>query len=172
MGSVKIRSAAVRGAFMLVQLIYVSTPVAEKMEEVNASLPSNQLRNKEREISGLILSHPNFYLQILEGERATVSKLFHKIMCDNRHTDVTIVRFQDSMRTEFSRWDYAVIDENLDKDFYEYINDLVDVNIDFKRDMSSSCAMAVLRRAFAILTMKNVPNRRATDVKELPQLCA
>jgi hypothetical protein len=152
---------------MLVQLIYVSTPVPEKMEEVNASLPGNQLRNKERGISGMVLSHPNFYMQILEGERSEVSKLFHKIMCDKRHTDVTIVRFQDAMRSEFTRWDYAIIDKNLDEDFAEYIHDLIDVNIDFKRDMSSSCAMSVLRRAFAILTMKNVPNRRVTDVRDL-----
>jgi hypothetical protein len=155
---------------MLVQLIYVSTPVPEKMDEVNSMLAGNQMRNKERGISGMILSHKNFYLQILEGERSAVSKLFAKIMCDKRHTDVTILRFQDPMRSEFSRWDYAIIDENLDKDFYEYINDLVDMNLDFKRDMSSSCAMAVLRRAFAILTLKNVPNRRTTDVRELPQL--
>jgi hypothetical protein len=157
---------------MLVQLIYVSTPVAEKIGEVNASLPGNQLRNKERGISGLVLSHPKFYLQILEGERIAVSKLFHKIMCDKRHQDVTIIRFQEAMRSDFSRWDYAIIDENLDTDFYENIRDLLDFEIDFKRDMSSSCAMAVLRRAFAIITMKQIPNRRSTDIKDLPQVRA
>jgi hypothetical protein len=140
------------------------------MEEVNASLPGNQSRNKELGITGMILSHKNFYLQVFEGERSAVSGLLHKIMNDKRHTGVTIIRLQDIKRHEFTGWEYAVVDKNLDEIFYEYITDLIAVDVDFKEDITGSCATGILRRAHAILTTTKAPNRRATDIKELPQL--
>jgi Sensors of blue-light using FAD len=136
---------------MLTQLIYVSTPVPEYQNEVISSFADNRIQNQKIGINGMILSHKNFYLQILEGEREAVNNLYHSIVADHRHTDLLLIRYQEIQRPHFTDWHYAVIDQKLDEIFYRYINDLVNVDENFNKDLTSSCAMALFRRARAVL---------------------
>lgn len=139
---------------MLTQLIYISAPVPEYSAEINSALEQKQLKNKSRGINGMMLSHTNFYLQIIEGDRKVVNSLYHEIVCDIRHTDITLVRYQDINRLQFNDWLYAVLDKNLDAGFYQHINDLIDIDSDFIHTLTSTAAMCILRRAAVIVSVK------------------
>lgn len=156
---------------MLVQLIYVSVPKEGKRDEINAELPGFQKRNKEKGMGGMVLSHAKFILQLIEGERHLVNKAYRSIMSDDRHTQVTLIRYNDVRKAEFLDWNFAVIDngncecsENCAEFLHHMLPDLNNVS----RDITSSSAMAIIRKAAMIALVYNAPNRRKTDVRELP----
>lgn len=89
---------------MLVQLIYVSIPTTPTADAVPGIVFSAQEFNQSAGISGMLISSPNFYVQMLEGERVAVSELFSKIAKDPRHKCVTIVRYAEVRTREFADW--------------------------------------------------------------------
>lgn len=155
---------------MLVQLIYISTPVPGLIDKVNSDLARFQNRNKVNGVAGMILSHEKFFLQLLEGERDAVNAMFRKISTDNRHTHVTIVRYADIRKPEFADWTHAVIDtaDTLVHDtcieflMRHYPNlDLI------SEEITSAIAMSVIRKTVMVVTLEHAPNRRATDIETI-----
>lgn len=156
---------------MLVQLIYASIPTTGCREAINAELTRFQNRNKERGLGGMILSHEKFFLQIIEGNRALVNTIFHKIQCDKRHQSVTLLRYTDVRSAEFAEWNFAVIEDQLeyDKDVCATFLETMIPDMDcITTNLSGSHAMAILRRAAMVALIANAPHRRKTDIKEIP----
>ena len=44
------------------------------------------------------------FIQVLEGNRREVSRLYNKIASDPRHVDVEILLFEDILERRFSNW--------------------------------------------------------------------
>ena len=152
---------------MLVQLVYVSTPKPGCRESINAGLKEFQERNKRSDIGGMILSHENFFLQLLEGERNKVNEIFRRIACDKRHENVTIVRYNDVRQAEFTEWNFAVIDTDdqcKDHDCIEFLASLIPDPTMVASMISSSTAMSILRKAAAVAIVTKAPHRRKTDL--------
>jgi len=139
---------------MITQLVYVSTPIDACIDEFNSSLPLNQIKNNECGITGMMLTHKHFYMQLIEGDRSLVNLLYNKIVVDSRHRNVTLVKYQDIVTRQFDDWYYAVIDKDIDPIFYRSITDLVNVGDDFVNTVSGPVAMCVLHRTAAIACIK------------------
>lgn len=96
---------------MQVQLLYVSRAVGPMTTTVTASiLLTARERNPGYGISGVLLQGQGLYLQVLEGERGAVNRLFARIQADPRHRDVELLHFQESSRRRYHNWSMAHVD--------------------------------------------------------------
>ena len=50
------------------------------------------------------------YLQVLEGERGAVNRVYAKIVVDSRHKDVTMLLFEEIAQARFAGWSMALVD--------------------------------------------------------------
>jgi len=56
------------------------------------------------EITGVLCSGEGIFLQVLEGERSAVNKLYVDICKDQRHTDIELLHFEEVTQRAFYAW--------------------------------------------------------------------
>lgn len=100
---------------MLVRLIYASRSVgpiaSDLMEDILAQSRKN---NPDVGITGVLcVCHGDVFMQVLEGGREEVNRLYGKLLRDARHTDVTILDYAEIDGRRFSGWRMGRVD--LDK---------------------------------------------------------
>ena len=64
-------------------------------------------KNKELDITGCLIYHNKFFLQILEGEKEVVEELFEKIKLDDRNDQITLLSTDESEFRIFKEWAMA-----------------------------------------------------------------
>jgi hypothetical protein len=97
---------------MLVRLLYVSKEIAEQPSQfAESNLDKFRIENKLSEITGVLCSGEGIFLQVLEGERSTVNKLYVTICKDQRHTDIELLHYEEIKDRVFYAWsmDYIPI---------------------------------------------------------------
>lgn len=93
---------------MLIRLLYASRATGPQTTTVTASiLQTAQQHNAAQGISGVLCQGQDMYLQVLEGERAEVNRLYARIVADTRHQDVQLLLVQDITRRQFGQWGMA-----------------------------------------------------------------
>ena len=97
---------------MLVRLLYVSKEVAQEpsnFAEVN--LAKFRKENELNYITGVLCSGEGLFLQVLEGERSAVNKLYAHICQDIRHSDIELLHYEEIEERVFFSWsmDYIPI---------------------------------------------------------------
>ena len=92
----------------LIQLVYRSRSLIEgpEYEKLMATCLRN---NPSRGITGVLVSHSGWFLQVLEGTAANVSSLFKVIENDPRHSDFLLLRFNAIAVRDFSDWSMASV---------------------------------------------------------------
>lgn len=89
----------------LARLIYYSRPCPEnKDRDVDAILASSLRRNPARHVTGMLLSHPDYFIQVLEGGEQAVTETFVRIAADPRHRSVTMVMCEEIRVRQFGCW--------------------------------------------------------------------
>ena len=85
---------------MIYTLTYISTAVnLFDNTEINSVLDAVKEQNKILDVSGFLVYKEGTYLQLLEGDKEVVSKLYEKIRSDERHKNVlTLQQSQVSQR--------------------------------------------------------------------------
>ena len=97
---------------MLVRLLYVSKEIAEQPSQfAESNLDKFRIENKLSEITGVLCSGEGIFLQVLEGERSAVNKLYVTICKDKRHTDIELLHYEEIKDRVFYAWsmDYIPI---------------------------------------------------------------
>ena len=61
-------------------------------------------------ITGCLLYHKNHFLQLLEGEKNAVTKLYQSILNDTRHSDILTLAEKEISRPIFIDWSMAFHD--------------------------------------------------------------
>lgn len=79
-------------------------PAVEDDAAMKRMLVAARANNVALGISGALLRHANFYLQVLEGEQRTVQALYERIRCDTRHFDVRLIAVHTLPRRQFEGW--------------------------------------------------------------------
>jgi len=90
---------------MLVRLLYVSKEIAvqpSNFAEVN--LEKFRIRNASNDVTGVLCSGDGIFLQVLEGERSAVNKLYVDICRDHRHTDIELLHYEEIADRAFYAW--------------------------------------------------------------------
>ena len=96
---------------MQVRLLYVSRAVGPQTTTVTASiLAKAQVNNARRNISGVLCQGQGLYLQVLEGERSAVNRLYGQIAIDPRHRDVDLLVLEEITQRRFAQWSMALVE--------------------------------------------------------------
>ena len=90
---------------MLVRLMYASR-VADtlKPEGLNAIMRKSTANNPSVGVTGVLCFSGEVFLQVLEGGRSQVSKLYNRIAQDPRHTDVVLLSYDEIDERSFAGW--------------------------------------------------------------------
>jgi len=90
---------------MLVRCLYASRmQKALNAAAQNAILESSRKNNVKNGITGVLLSTGNVFVQLLEGGREEVSKLYNQIIIDPRHKDVVLLVYEEIAERRFEGW--------------------------------------------------------------------
>lgn len=93
---------------MLVRALYVSRATGPQTGTVTANiLAASQAHNAQHGVSGVLCQGQGLYLQVLEGERAAVNRLYARILADPRHHDVQMLSFEDIAQRRYPDWTMA-----------------------------------------------------------------
>lgn len=100
------------------ELIYTSVGTkAFSDSELLELLDSARARNKNSDITGMLIYKSREFAQILEGEISVVKDLYEKISLDKRHVHVNVFYEGETEHRSFSNWSMAFI--NMDKNKFE-----------------------------------------------------
>lgn len=100
---------------MLIRLLYISRAVGAITTTMTGSiLASARVHNRVAGITGVLCQGQGLFIQILEGERSTVNRLYATLIKDKRHQDVELVAIEEIQTRRFPEWTMAhvVISEN------------------------------------------------------------
>lgn len=94
---------------MLYRIAYQSQPtVPVTLQLVNGIVTLARRRNAAAGITGFLTFRPEWFVQVLEGEKAAVCRLFADIGRDKRHCGVTLLDHRPIAVREFPSWSLGV----------------------------------------------------------------
>lgn len=79
----------------------VGNPTEQQMEILMEKAISNNIKNN---ITGCLVHYMGGFIQILEGEKEEVLRVFEKIKRDKRHTEVHLFSDNDIVERTFDNW--------------------------------------------------------------------
>ena len=93
---------------MQVRLLYVSTAVGPQTTTVSGSiLKAARAFNADHDITGILCQGQGLFLQVLEGQRSAVNRLYARILADRRHKDVELLIYEEISERRFGQWAMA-----------------------------------------------------------------
>lgn len=100
--------SAIQVVSLMYELIYYSIAAENIDEDTIAKILSvSRDFNAQNSITGCLLFHNNQFLQLLEGEKETVKKLYLKIQNDKRHYNVMVMAEGEKQKRDFDSWHMA-----------------------------------------------------------------
>ena len=90
---------------MLVRLMYASRAVpAIDQDALVAILRKSKANNPGAGVTGVLCFSEGIFLQVLEGGRSAVNQLYNRIASDTRHTEVTLLCYEEIGERRFAGW--------------------------------------------------------------------
>jgi hypothetical protein len=90
---------------MLVRLMYASRAVpAVDQTALVAILRQSKAANPAHGITGVLCFSEGIFLQVLEGGRSAVNRLYNRIAADPRHTQVELLKYEEIGERRFAGW--------------------------------------------------------------------
>lgn len=99
---------------MMVRLVYVSRSVSPSdRPQIELILSQSKAYNPKNGITGVLCYTGDMFLQVLEGGREAVNRLYGHISRDARHNDVMLLEYVEINERRFANWTMGEV--NLDK---------------------------------------------------------
>jgi Sensors of blue-light using FAD len=98
---------------MLVRLMYASRAAAGvDQEELHAILRRSRAANAREGVTGALClcTTGRLFIQVLEGGREAVSRLYNRIVADPRHVEVTLLLYEEIAERRFAGWAMGRVD--------------------------------------------------------------
>jgi hypothetical protein len=96
---------------MLIRLIYASKAVDAQTAALTESiLQTSRTLNARHGITGVLCQGQGVYLQVLEGERGKVTKLYARISADPRHVDLELIHCESITERRYGDWSMAQVE--------------------------------------------------------------
>ena len=90
---------------MLVRLMYASRAVpGVDQEELLAILKKSKVNNHKSGVTGALCFSEGIFIQVIEGGRDAVNKLYNLIATDPRHGVVVLLNYDEIEERRFSGW--------------------------------------------------------------------
>jgi hypothetical protein len=95
---------------MQVRMLYVSRATGPQTTTVTSSiLIKAREHNREHNITGVLCQGQGLYLQVLEGDRTALNRLYTRIVNDRRHHDVEMLLIEETDERRYARWSMALV---------------------------------------------------------------
>ena len=98
---------------MLVRLLYASRATAAlDPEELQGILRQSRSNNPGLGVTGVLCVCPasKIFLQVLEGGRNPVNRLYQRIAADRRHAEVELLAYEEITERRFAGWAMGQVD--------------------------------------------------------------
>ncbi|MEY4447525.1 MAG: hypothetical protein RLZZ433_540 [Pseudomonadota bacterium] len=93
---------------MLIRLLYISRAVGAVTTTVTGSiLETARLHNRVAGTTGVLCQGQGLFIQILEGERRAINRLYATLIKDKRHQDVELISIEEIETRKFPNWSMA-----------------------------------------------------------------
>ncbi|MEL7089556.1 MAG: BLUF domain-containing protein [Pseudomonadota bacterium] len=92
----------------LTRLVYYSQRNPSVSIDMDKLLKTCTRNNSAVNVTGMLHFNGNYFLQVLEGGRAEVSSIYHRIAADNRHTNIIMISCQDVRERIFPNWSMSL----------------------------------------------------------------
>ena len=93
---------------MLIRLLYISRAAGAITSTVTGSiLESARVHNRVAGITGVLCQGQGLFIQILEGERRAINRLYATLIKDKRHQDVELISIEEIETRKFPNWSMA-----------------------------------------------------------------
>jgi hypothetical protein len=90
---------------MLVRLLYASRAAAGiTPESIDSILQQSRRHNPQLGITGILCHGGDVFMQVLEGGRDGVNRLYNTIVRDPRHGDVLLLHYDEVPERRFAGW--------------------------------------------------------------------
>lgn len=90
---------------MLVRLMYASRAAAGlDQEQLSTILRQSRAGNPAQGITGVLCYSEGIFLQVLEGGRGAVNRLYNRIVADSRHRDAELMLYEEITERRFAGW--------------------------------------------------------------------
>ena len=110
-------------ASCLLQVVYRSRYLTDAAGEADI-LDVSRRNNPARDITGVLVSHGGWFMQVLEGPAQALSKLLDKIRDDTRNGDFLLLRATPIVQRDFAEWSMASTQVDADQ-FMDLLDDLM-----------------------------------------------
>jgi hypothetical protein len=77
---------------------------AVDQDELISILRKSKSNNPTLGVTGVLCFSEGIFLQVLEGGRSGVNKLYNRIASDSRHTDVELLCYEEIGERKFAGW--------------------------------------------------------------------
>jgi hypothetical protein len=99
---------------MLVRLMYASRAVGSfDEEELGAILRQSRGTNPAAGITGVLCYSQGIFMQVLEGGRTAVNRIYNQITRDPRHAQVELLCYEEITERRFAGWAMGQVDVHL-----------------------------------------------------------
>lgn len=89
----------------MIRLVYVSSATKEmSQEELLELLEQSREKNKEKNLTGMLLYANGNFFQILEGQKEDVMEIYNKITKDKRHRNCFEIDVSEIKERTFGDW--------------------------------------------------------------------
>jgi hypothetical protein len=98
----------------MLELVYKSKAVQNiNHDEIIKILETAEKFNKSNGLTGCLIFHKGYFIQLLEGDENTLRTLYAKIGNDKRHFDIELLYEKNKSQRNFDDWGMAFV--NLDE---------------------------------------------------------
>ena len=95
----------------LYQIMYISSATGAVSPSQCATIAqAASQRNSGEDVTGLLLYNGKRFLQVLEGPKDNVERIYNRIGLDDRHRGLVMLRKQEIDAREFGEWGMAYDD--------------------------------------------------------------
>jgi len=92
-------------AHQLFQVVYCSAATQKLThDKIEHLLRTSQRRNEKLAVTGMLLCAGRSFLQVIEGEKRNIDKLFASLESDDRHRNITVILREPIAKRSFGDW--------------------------------------------------------------------
>jgi hypothetical protein len=128
------------------QLVYVSQAVRKmSADDLRAIHTKSRSNNELIDVTGSLFYNGGWFLQVLEGPAATLSRLYEQIELDPRHKNSKVLYNEPASFRTFPRWNMNMTNlEDRQADKYEELVEVIDAARGNRRIGAASPAVTLL----------------------------
>ena len=121
------------------RLIYCSRAAkTQEPQSLDDILAEAETKNRRDGITGFLCFGNGWFLQVVEGERSALSRLYARICRDDRHGGLDIIGFSEAEHRSFHDWSMNYMTIDLGKATISIVLQKFSGTLDFRPELMSA----------------------------------